>query len=87
MEYVRDRGSLPCLPPAVGCDSVPLVRPLVATLRVVCAVKLSRATANPITLPKPKPRALRVQVIVPSIYSRQVASTKRSGVRHREDAL
>src|SRR5207245_10019512 len=85
--YVRDRGRLPCLPLPVGFDSVPLVRPLVATLRMVCAVTLSRAAAKPIPLPKPKPRALCVHVVVPSIHSREVARAQRSGVRHGEDAL
>jgi hypothetical protein len=69
-------------------DTVPLVRSLVATLRMVCAVRLSLAAANPIPLPKPKPRALRVHVVVPSIHSREVARAhQRSGVRHGEDAL
>jgi len=85
--YVRDRGRLPCLPLPVGFDSVPLVRPLVATLRMVCAVTLSRAAANAVLLPKAKPRAMCEHFVVPPIRTREVARTQRSSVWHCEDAL
>ena len=75
------------MPTPMDFDTVPLVRSLVATLRMVCAVTRSRAAAPPIPLPKPKPRALRVHVVVPSIHSRDIAQAQRSGVRHRESAL
>ena len=68
-------------------NTVPLVCPLVAALRLVRAVMRSRAAAKPIALPKSKPRAMRVHVVVPSIHSREVARAQRSGVRHGEDAL
>jgi hypothetical protein len=38
MEHVRHRRSLPRLPPPVDFNAVPLVRPLVATLQLVCAL-------------------------------------------------
>jgi hypothetical protein len=53
---------------------------------MVC-VTGSRAAANPILLPKPKPRTMREHVVVPSIRSRDVACVQRSGIRHRVDAL
>jgi hypothetical protein len=53
----------------------------------VCMVTGSRAAANPILLPKPKPRAMREHVVVPSIRGRDVACAQRSGVRYRVDAL
>ena len=40
-----------------------------------------------ISLVQPKPRAVRELLIVPSIGSREIACTQRSGIRHREDAL
>ena len=45
------------------------------------------STANPILLPKPKPRAMREHFVVPPIRSREVACAQRSRVGHREDAL
>jgi hypothetical protein len=47
----------------------------------------SLAAANSIRLPKPKPRAASVQLVVPSIHSREVTRGHRSGVRDVEDAL
>jgi hypothetical protein len=47
----------------------------------------SRAAANAVPLPKPKPRAVREHLVVPSIHSREVASAQRSGVRRCEDVL
>src|SRR2546430_14694545 len=38
-------------------------------------------------MPKPKPRAMRVQLVVPSIRSREVTWAQRSGVRHSKNAL
>src|SRR6202022_701732 len=43
--------------------------------------------SKPHTAAKPKPRAMRVHVVVPSIHSREVSRAQRSGVRHGEDAL
>ena len=75
------------MPPAVDFNTVSLVYALVATLRMVCAVTLSGAAANPVLLPKPKPRAVRQHLVVSSIRSREVVRAQRSDVRHREDAL
>ena len=47
----------------------------------------SLAAANSVLLPKPKPRAMRVHFVVPSIHSREVTRAHRSGVRDGEDAL
>jgi hypothetical protein len=49
-------GHLPRVPTPMDFDTVPLMRPLVGALRMVCAVTRSRAAANSIPLPKPKPR-------------------------------
>ena len=38
-------------------------------------------------MPKPKPWAMRVHLVVPSIRSREVTWAQRSGVRHRKNAL
>jgi hypothetical protein len=46
-----------------------------------------RSAANPVLLPKAKPRAVREHFVVSSIRSREVARTQRSSIRHREDAL
>jgi len=87
MEHVRYWRGVPRVRAPMDFYTVPLVRSLVATLRMVCAVRLSRAAANPIPLPKPKPRTLRVHFVVPSIHSREVARVQRSGVRQGEYAL
>lgn len=50
-------------------------------------VKRSRAAANPVPLPKLKPRAMRELLVVPAIRSREIAWAHRSAVRNREDAL
>jgi|SRR5580700_8759756 hypothetical protein len=47
----------------------------------------SLAAANSILLPKPKPRTMRQQVVMPSIRGRDVARAQRPGIRHRVDAL
>ena len=39
------------------------------------------STANPILLPKPKPRAMRDHFVVPPIRCREVVRAQRSGVR------
>jgi len=87
VEYVRYWRSVPSLPSPVDFDPVPLVRPLVATLRMVCAVMYSRAAANAVPLPKPKPGAMREHLVVSPIRSREVARGHRSGVRHGQDAF
>ena len=43
--------------------------------------------ANPISLPEPKPRAMREQIVVTAIRSREITQAQRSSVRHCEDAL
>jgi hypothetical protein len=78
---------LPRLLTSVDFNAMLLVRPLVAAFRLVCAVTHSRAAANPVLLPKAKPRAMREHFVVSSIGSREVADAQRSGVRHCEDAL
>ena len=45
------------------------------------------SAANTILLPKPKPRAVRKHLVMPSIRSREVARLERSSVRQREEAL
>src|ERR1019366_994434 len=45
------------------------------------------SAANPVLLPKAKPRAMSEHVVVPSIGSREVAWAQRSGIGHCEDAL
>ena len=45
------------------------------------------SAANPVPLPKTKPRAVRKHFVVLSIGSREVARAQRSSVRHCEDAL
>jgi hypothetical protein len=45
------------------------------------------SAANPVPLPKAKPRAVREHFVVPSIRSREVARAQRSRVRHCEDAF
>ena len=45
------------------------------------------SAADPVLLPKPKPRALREHFVVPSIRNRDGACTQRSGFRQREAAL
>ena len=47
----------------------------------------SRAAANPVLLPKPKPRATGLPLIMPSICSLKIARAQWSRVGHREDAL
>jgi hypothetical protein len=47
----------------------------------------SRAAANPVLLPKAKPRATGLALIMPPIRSREVDCVQRSRVGHREDAL
>jgi hypothetical protein len=37
-----------------------------------------------VSLPKPKPRAVRVDLVVPAIGSHKVPCAKRSGIRHCE---
>ena len=54
---------------------------------MVDTVTRSLAAANPILLPKPKPRTMREQVVVPSIRGRDVARAQRPGIRCRVDAL
>lgn len=51
----------------------------------MCAGSL--AAAKPILLPKPKPRTMRQQVVMPSIRSRDVARAQRPRIRRRIDAL
>lgn len=46
-----------------------------------------RSATDAIPLPEPKPRAMCVCLIVPSIRSRQIACGQGSGVRHGEDVL
>jgi hypothetical protein len=45
------------------------------------------SAANPVLLPKAKPRAMREHFVVPSIRSGEVAPAEGSGVRRCEDAL
>ena len=47
----------------------------------------SRTAANSITLPNSEPWAVREQIVVLPICSREVARAQRSGVRLGEDAL
>jgi hypothetical protein len=47
----------------------------------------SRAATNPIPLPEPKPRAVREQIVVTAIRSREITQAHRSSVRHCEDAF
>ena len=75
------------MPPAVDFNSVSLLYLLVAAFGVVCAVMHLRAAANPVLLPKAKPRAMREHFVVSSIRSREVVRAQRSFVRHCEDAL
>ena len=60
---------------------------MVAAFGLVCAVTRSRAAGNAVLLPKPKPRAVREHLVVPSIDSPEVTRGQRSGVRQGEDAL
>jgi hypothetical protein len=87
MEHVRYWGRVPFVLAPMDFDAMPLVRSLVDALRMVCAITLSRAAANPKILPNAKPRTMRELIVVPSIRSREVARGHRSGVRHGEDAL
>jgi hypothetical protein len=66
---------------------VPFVLPLVTAFGLVCSVTCSRAAANAVLLPEPKPRALREHLVVPSIHTVEVARAQRSGVRHGKEAL
>jgi len=86
-EHIRYGRSLPRLPPPVDFNPMPIVQPLVAAFGLVCTVTRSRAAANAVPLPNPKPRAVREHLVVPSIHSPEVARAQRSGVRHGEDAL
>ena len=45
------------------------------------------SAANPVPLPKAKPRAMREHFVVSSIRRRKIARVQRSGVRHRESSL
>ena len=45
------------------------------------------SAANPVLLPKTKPRTMRKHFVVPSIGGREVARAQRSSVRQCEDAL
>src|SRR5580704_12589303 len=47
----------------------------------------SLAAANPVLLPKPEPRTMREQVVVPAIRRRNVAGVQRPGIRDRVHAL
>src|ERR1700677_3509799 len=47
----------------------------------------SLAAANPVLLPKPEPRTMREQVVVPAIRRRDVAGVQRPGIRDRIHAL
>src|SRR5580704_11536547 len=47
----------------------------------------SLAAANPVLLPKPEPRTMREQVVVPAIRRRNVAGVQRPGIRDRIHAL
>jgi hypothetical protein len=60
---------------------------MVAVFGLVCAVTRSRAAGNAVLLPKPKPRAVREHLVMPSIHSPEVTRAQRSGVRHGEDAF
>jgi hypothetical protein len=48
---------------------------------------VSGTAADAVPMPKAKPRAMRVHLVVPSIHSREVTRAQRSGVRHGKDAL
>jgi hypothetical protein len=50
MEYFRDRGSLPGLPPPLDFNSVPLLCPLVAAFRLVYELKRGLSDNWPISL-------------------------------------
>src|SRR5580658_6292662 len=47
----------------------------------------SLTAANPVLLPKPEPRTMREQVVVPAIRRRNVAGVQRPGIRDRVHAL
>ena len=48
---------------------------------------ISGTAADAVPMTKPKPRAMRVQLVVPLIRSGEVTLAQWSGVRHRKDAL
>ena len=73
VEHFRYGWRVPLLPSPMDRNPMSLLQPMVAAFGLVCAVMRSPAAANPVLLPKPKPRATGLALIMPPIRSREVA--------------
>jgi hypothetical protein len=65
---------------------VPWPRAAISSLSSIRWIFLSRGS-DAIPFPQPKPRTVRIHIIMPSVYSRKIAQLEWSGVRKGENVL